>query len=98
MHLLEERGRSYFANSKRLGNNRVNEGGIADRGQGDEDHTVDKVRSEVLGKLKSEPCLTDATRTRQGEEACISTTQKGADMGAFLLTSNESSRWKGKVI
>jgi hypothetical protein len=26
MHLLDERGRSYFANSKRLGNNRVNEG------------------------------------------------------------------------
>jgi hypothetical protein len=42
----------------------VNEGDIADRGQSDEDHAVDKVRSEVLGKLKSEPCLTDTTRTR----------------------------------
>ena len=97
LKLFEQRPLSRFPQTKRLGDGRDDQVGIADGGQRHEPDPVGEVRTQLLGHVQCHAGFAHASRTRQRDEAHVLTQEQVVGGIHFLLPSNERSGLDGQV-
>src|SRR5437870_3380258 len=96
-YLLSKRGVGRFTNAERLSNRAGNKRRVTDRCQRYEGYAIDKIRSDILDKLKCQSRLTDTRGSGQGEQARARVAQQLKCVGTFLLSTNQSGWRNGKI-
>src|SRR5947209_2558469 len=96
-YLLGKRGVGRLVNAERLGDRAGNKRRITDRCERYEGDAIDKIRSDILDKLKCESRLTDTGRSGQGEQARAGAAQQLKRVGTFSLSPNQSGWRNGKI-
>ena len=96
-YLLGKRGVGRLVNAERLGDRAGNKRRIMDRCQRDEGDAIDKIRRDILDKLKRESCLTDTGRSGQGEQARAGAAQQLKRVGTLSLSPNQFGWRNGKI-
>src|SRR5437868_5479421 len=97
LYLFSKRGVGRFTNAECLSDRAGNKCRVTDRCQRYEGDAIDKIRSDILDKLKRKARLADTGRSSQGEQARARVAQQLKCVGTFLLSTNQPSRWRGKI-
>src|SRR5258706_11893592 len=96
-YLLGKRGVGRLLNAECLGNRAGNKRRVTNRCQHYKGDAIDKIRRDILDKLKCESRLTDTGRSGQGEQARAGAAQQLKSVGTFSLSPNQSSWRNGKI-
>src|SRR6266404_2495919 len=96
-YLFSKRGVGRLVNAECLGNRAGNKRRITDRCQRYEGDAIDKIRRDILDKLKCESRLTDTGRSDQGEQARAGAAKQFKRVGTFSLSTNQSGWRNGKI-
>ncbi len=88
---------SRLVQTKRLGDGREHEVGIADGSQGHQAHPVREVGGEVCCRREQQAGFADAAWTGEGEQTHLGSTEQGRELGALLLAAKQGSEWNGQI-
>ena len=94
-HAVGQRPVARLPHAEGLRDRRGDEGGVADRGEGDEDDAVGEVAAQLLRDPQGEARLADAAGTGQGQEADAVAAQQvahGGDLGVPTDEGREGDR------
>src|SRR5947209_13662255 len=94
-YLFSKRGVGRLVNAECLGNRAGNKRRVTNRCQRYKGYAIDKIRSDILNKLKCESRLTDTGRSGQGEQARAGAAKQFKGVGTFSLSPNQPSRRHG---
>src|SRR5713101_3451934 len=89
-YLFSKRGVGRLVNAERLGDRAGNKRRVTDRRQSYEGYAIDKIRRDILDKLKRESRLTDTGRPGQGEQARAGAAKQLKRVGTLSLSPNQS--------
>src|ERR1700694_2310952 len=95
-YLFSKRGVGRLVNAECLGNRAGNKRRVTNRWQHYKGDAIDKIRSDILNKLKCESRLTDTGRSGQGEKARAGAVKQFKRVGTFSLSPTQPSRRHGK--
>ncbi len=87
-----------LAHAQGLGDGGSDQGGVGDRGEGDERDAMGELVVQVLGHLQREARLAHAGGAGQREEADVGTTQQGDDRGDLALPSDERGQREREIV
>src|SRR5712691_1422476 len=96
-YLLGKRGVGRFTNAERLSHRAGHKRRVADRCQRYEGYAIDKIRRDILDKLKRKARLADTGGSGQSEQARTRVAQELKRVGTFLLSTNQSGWRNGKI-
>src|SRR5712692_5978351 len=96
-YLFSKRGVGRLVNAERLGDRAGNKRRVTDRRQSYEGYAIDKIRRDILDKLKRESRLTDTGRPGQGEQARAGAAKQLKRVGTLSLSPNQSGWRNGKI-
>src|SRR6266567_8986687 len=97
LYLFSKRGVARLVNAECLGNRAGNKRRVTNRRQHYKGDAIDKIRSDILDKLKRKARLTDTGRSGQGEQARAGAAQQFKRVGTFSLSPNQSGWRNGKI-
>src|SRR5258708_12269554 len=89
-YLLGKRGVGRLVNAERLGDRTGNKRRVTDRRQRYEGDAIDKIRSDILDKLKRESRLTNTESSGQSEQARAGPANQPHPAGTLSLSSHPS--------